>query len=60
MSYDITQHCQNCGMTRKEHGVKKPYSCKTRLHDTHWTPWTVEAYEASVEAGRAAGKRGRQ
>lgn len=50
---DITARCQNCGMTRKEHGVKKPYACKTRLKDTSWEPWTQEAYEAAVAAGKA-------
>lgn len=43
--------CQNCGGTRKEHGVRKPYRCQTRLRESYWLPWTREVYEAAVAAG---------
>lgn len=50
----ITARCQHCGGTRKEHGVRKPWRCATRLQESYWLPWTVEAYEAAVAAGKAA------
>jgi hypothetical protein len=50
---DVTRRCQNCGGTRKEHRVRKPYRCPTRLAETYWTPWTVEEYEAAEAASAA-------
>jgi hypothetical protein len=54
LAIDITRRCQNCGCTRKEHDVRKPYQCPTRLKGTYWKPWTVEEYEAAVKAAREA------
>ena len=48
----ITTRCQHCGGTRKEHGTRKPYRCPTKLAESYWAPWTVEAYEAAVERGK--------
>jgi hypothetical protein len=50
----IISRCINCGGTKKEHGVKKPYRCPTKLEESYWNPWTAEAYEAAEEAGKAA------
>src|SRR5579862_2744854 len=50
----ITIRCRNCGNTKKEHGVRKPYACPTRLKDTSWEPWATDAYKAAQEAGKAA------
>lgn len=50
----ITSRCENCGGLKKEHGVRKPYKCPTRLKDTAWTPWTVESYAAALEAAQEA------
>jgi hypothetical protein len=56
----ITSRCEHCGGTKKEHGTRKPYACPTRLKETAWKPWTIEAYEAAIdktqEAAVASGK----
>ena len=52
MPFDVTTRCQNCGDTRKEHGVRKPYQC--RRMESYWKPWTLEEYEAAVKAGKEA------
>jgi hypothetical protein len=52
MSFDHTQRCKNCGGTRKEHGVRKPWRCKTRLKVSNWEPWTAGEYEAAVEGAK--------
>ncbi len=51
---DHTKRCKNCGGTRKEHGSRKPWSCKTRLKQTHWEPWAAGEYEAAVESAKKA------
>lgn len=57
--FDVTKRCQNCGGLKKEHGVRKPYKCPTRLTVSYWLPWTVEAYDAAVKAGEAAAAKSR-
>jgi hypothetical protein len=47
----ITSRCMHCGCTKREHAIRKPYACRTRLADTHWKPWTVEAYRKAEEDG---------
>lgn len=56
-AFDVTTRCQNCGGTRKEHHVRKPYRCPTRLTESCWLPWTVEAYEAAEKAGKIEAAR---
>jgi hypothetical protein len=46
--FDVTQRCKNCGGSRKEHDVRKPWRCRTRLVESYWEPWTVEEYETAV------------
>lgn len=48
------RQCQNCGGTRKEHGVRKPYQC--RRMETYWKPWTAEEYAAAEKAGEEASR----
>jgi hypothetical protein len=50
---DITKRCQNCGGLKKEHRIRKPYRCPTRLTESYWKPWTIEAFEEAVKAGEA-------
>ncbi len=56
MNFDPTQRCKNCGGTRKEHGIRKPWRCKTRLKESNWEPWAAGEYEAAVEGERGPAK----
>lgn len=49
----MTQRCQHCGGLRKEHAKRAPYKCPTRMSESYWSPWTVEAYEAATAASAA-------
>ena len=55
----ITSRCQNCGSTRKEHAVRKPWRCPTRLQESYWKPWTVAEYEEAQRVAAAHVTRAR-
>lgn len=52
-AFDPTLRCQHCGGTRKEHAIRKPYRCPTRLSESYWKPWEPGEYETAVEAAKA-------